>query len=761
MLSLARSALARPWPWLAGCLVVIALIGGGGLSRLVIDTDGAVLDDPRHPAVVAGRADRLRFDDPDQAILLVTPRSGGPPLASVAGLGFLLELDQAVRRLPSVHAAGVRSVADLRRPEFGPESLSAEPFLVHAPTDEAAARALVAQFATSPWAAPALFAADGQAAAIVVPLAADGERRQLVTGLRGLTDDPTPFELSLLGPVVAEIRLGEAVVTELASLIPLSALVMAALLAWRLRSLGGVLVPLAAVGAVLVLTFGTMGLAGVPVTLVTTPLPVLLQALLVVESIHLGERLAERLRTTSPLDRPAIRRLAGEVLAELERPLVATFLTTAIGFASFVVTPLPALRQFGLFGAVGVLVGLLACFTLVPALYAVLPVAALRPRGAAPRATSGLFRGASRLGIAGPIVVGVLVVLSSPLWARLEVGDNWTGNLAPTDPLVQADRTFNEHFWGSWRIDVVAHGPEEFFATPAGVAWVGALETAARAEPDVAGVLSHRTALGELAAAAGHDGVDRLSPDEISGLLGLVEMTQDPRSLRQFLTPDAAWARLQLFVKGEDFRRDRALVAALEGRLAAVPAPPGASWRLAGDIPEGLAMVDAVVRGQVGSIALTYAVLGLLLFTVYPRGRAAWVVLAPVVATTALLFAGMGWLGIPLGIATSMFGSLVAELGTDVGLHLVHAHRGDGPGAVAATFERVGPALTTVALVLGAGYLVLGLSALRPNRSLGFLLAAAIVVTLAAAVACFAGLARWLGPRNPAPALLGLGEEVT
>src|SRR5262249_38192978 len=133
------------------------------------------------------------------------------------------------------------------------------------------------------------------------------------------------------------------------------------------------------------------------------------------------------------------------------------------------------------------------------------------------------------------------------------------------------------------------------------------------------------------------------------------------------------------------------------------------------------------------------------------------VCIIPAAAAVVVALGAMGQAGVPLGIATSMFASMTGGVGADVGIHLVHQYRrerADGRGtvdAVAATIDRVGTAVGWNCLVLAGGFLVLALSALRPNHSLGVLLAAAIVVSCGGAMMFSPGLLRWLAVWIVAP----------
>jgi hypothetical protein len=105
----------------------------------------------------------------------------------------------------------------------------------------------------------------------------------------------------------------------------------------------------------------------------------------------------------------------------------------------------------------------------------------------------------------------------------------------------------------------------------------------------------------------------------------------------------------------------------------------------------------------------------------------------PVTTSGVLLFGGMGYAGIPLGIATSMFASLSLGVGIDFALHIVHYYREERRRgqvhevALRSSLGKTGHAIRWNALVLSLGILVLTFSSLKPDRSLGVLLAAAVL----------------------------------
>jgi len=128
--------------------------------------------------------------------------------------------------------------------------------------------------------------------------------------------------------------------------------------------------------------------------------------------------------------------------------------------------------------------------------------------------------------------------------------------------------------------------------------------------------------------------------------------------------------------------------------------------------------------------------------------------MAPVLAATLLLFAGLGYAGVPLGIATSMFAALNLGAGVDFAVQYVYAYRRerraglDHVAAVTATLRTTGRGLRWNAVVLALGIAVLTLSSIKPNQSLGMLLALAILVSYAITLALLPELLRLVARRG-------------
>lgn len=784
MLRLTRLALRHPRLWLAGTALVTALFAAG-LPRLERRTEGAALHPRDNPVVRQTRADAEIFSDGDLILVLVEAR-GGLPVASPPGFALLRRLDAGLRHLPGIRGAGVRSLASLPEVVWAPPSLSAAPYLDRTAESGAPFAERLREIRRHPLVPGTLLSADGRAAALYVPLAdtADtaGRRRALAEVERLLAAERgAPFSLKVTGPVVAETRLGETILADLARLVPLMVVALMVLFWLQLRTPGALVVVSAEVLCVLVWTLGAMGLSGTPLTLVTTLLPVLLMAVAITDEIHLLERFQGFLAAAGAQGEGEPERASPHALlqamGELERPTVAAASTTALGFLAFPFTSIGPLQQFGLFSTLGLAFAVLLSFSTIPALIVLLPRRWFVPRSSAARGGAGEEPAAllpheaflTRRRTAGLVLGAAALLLALPCLPHLRVGDNWVANFDPGSEVVAAERAFNRSFWGTYRFGVVLTGPRGYFFRPEGVRTMAEVEALAARQPGVSGVASYRVPLAEIARAFG-DGTDlsRLPRERVEDFLNLAAMSEDPRGLTAWVTGDGSRARAELFLQSEDYRRDSALRERLAAGLPALLRGRGVRHHLGGDIPVGLEMVRAIVVNQVRSIALTGLAAALLLWAVERSWRFVATAMLPVLAALLLVFAGMAVAAVPLGVATSLFGSLTIGIGIDFSLHFLHSYRqeaarhGEPERALEATFAKTGKALRWSVVVLALGFSVLAFSELRPDRSLGVLLAAAMIASYLMTLLWLPDLAvrlerRERSPRRPtSPAVAAL-----
>lgn len=750
----APRALLRPvFGHPGACLALFSGLGlllAVGIGRLEVRTDGAALYPDESPVVERTRADRRAFHERDRVVALVTARGEGR-LDSRSGLRYLKRLHESAQEVPGVAPLGVRSLATVLDPRPGEPLTAASGFLDEIPEDREAFETLRARAHDSRLVRGLFLSEDGRAAALYIPAAPEAERDAVVAELERWAGQAETgrYDVRLTGTATAETLLGRRVIEDLTWLVPAMVAVIGALLFLAVGSVGGAVVALAEVGLVLAATLGAMGWWGAPVTLVTTILPVVVMTVAVADEIHLLDRFRRRWEEEGDDGR---RRALAAALEEVGRPIVLTSLTTSVAFLSFLSAPMGPVRDFGLFTAVGILLAMVLSFTLLPALILVLPRRWLASGRGVPAAGGIPWHERlllSRPG-AGLVATGLLLAGGLIGLGRLSVQDSWVENFDPDSELRAADRAYDEHFWGSHSLDVVVEGGEQlYFHTPVGLGLLEEVRRVAANGPHVGGVLSPLLAFERAGRAAGLDGpVSGAPPDSLARIAKLLHSVSRQTGLHRYLRFDGSSARVRAFVKGADYRRAGELERHLEARLPPLFRTSEAEYHLSGDLVVAREVVGAVVTNMLRSVGWTLFGVVVLLAVACRSLRAAVVRMVPLGVAVVVLLGGMGWAGVPLGIATSMFAAVTIGVGVDFSVHLSHGYararrEGSEPGpAVAAALEGPGRAIRWNALVLAAGLSVLALSGLRPNRSLGLLFAAAMATCYATTLSILPGLLR-------------------
>ncbi|MFH1726128.1 MAG: MMPL family transporter [Elusimicrobiota bacterium] len=172
-----------------------------------------------------------------------------------------------------------------------------------------------------------------------------GDIDEAIAPLKGEVD--RVFQMGM--PFTRKV-LGEKIVDDQKLITPLALGALLIALVLCLRSLNGAVMPLMSAGLSILWTFGFMGAAGLPVTLLTAIVPALLIVIGSTEDIHLLSEYTEGVAHGN--DRPnAIRYMA----SKLGLAILLTFITTYLGFFSIAFNDIRMLKEFGIVASSGLL----------------------------------------------------------------------------------------------------------------------------------------------------------------------------------------------------------------------------------------------------------------------------------------------------------------------------------------------------------------------------------------------------------------------
>ncbi|MEM7480578.1 MAG: MMPL family transporter [Acidobacteriota bacterium] len=702
-----------------------------GLFRLHLRLDGRSLVHPDSPALALDREIQATFGTRDPIVLLLDA-AAPDGIFDAEFLRWVRQVSLDIRQLEGVEGRDVVSLATQSRDRV--DSIDTRPYLVPLPETPADFESLRADLEAAAIPLGILVGQQWDTAAVWVRVPPQIDRAALVSSLERLvaaSAEDAPGRAWAVGAPVAEVLLGRHLLLDLLWLLPLSFALIAAVLWGVFRRPWAILLALGEVAAGIVFTFGLLGWSGQPVYLTTAILPIVLATLGLTDEIHVLSACQRRVRRSGPgLSHSS---LAARVLDDLARPMVLTSATTVIGFLSFLASDLPSVRSFGLWAAVGIAFCLAWSLWLTPAAVRVLGAERLVAPGEG-WLESPLRRVLERASVGrGAWVVlfgGLFLIVAGA--GRIAVQDGWVSGFAAGSEFRRGMERANESLLGTHRLlarVTFAEGKKPFH-DPAVLHAVGSFEDRLRREPSVGGVLGPFGYLSSITyLAKGRPSADRAPPDSaeyIRRMWRRMELGLGIEGRREVVTDERDGGLVTLLLGEANYRDTRDLIERIRTLEEDHLAPLGGRVDLGGDVAVSQAMIGSIVRGQLASLTVALVGIFFFLWLVFGRFALALRAILPSSAAGAVALGVMGWSGIPLGVATSMFLAIALGVGVDFAIHWIEWQRREGHSAARAA---VGPAILVDTLAIALGFGLLIASRVPANARLGLLVALAIVVS--------------------------------
>ncbi|MDH5305093.1 MAG: efflux RND transporter permease subunit [Gammaproteobacteria bacterium] len=445
-------------PKLIYTLVLLAVVVlGAFIARIQIDTDPENM-------LPATQADRLfhnaiedRFTLHDAIVIGMVNEKDPNGIYNVASLAALHSLTQAILALDGVIAPDLMSLAVTDNiDQQGPGTIRFEWMMRDAPATSSAALEIRDKVSRLPLLLDTLVSGDGKAAAIYVPIASKDLSYPLSIEIRALMDKiDTDDAFHITGLPVAEDTFGHDMFVQMGISAPLAGLMIYLLMLYFFRSVPLVIVPMLVALATIVMTMGLMIGSGFTVHIMSSMIPIFLMPIAVVDSVHVMSEFADRYRPGDDA-----RQIISEIIDHLFTPMLFTSLTSAVGFLSLLLTPIPPVQIFGAFVAFGILLAFVLTIVLIPAYVVRMNPAALAKLAARSKTphTDTLLARLLRLGgrfaiRRAKLITGItvlLIAISIAGVSRIDINDNPVRWFKANNAIRVADRVLNEHFAGTY-----------------------------------------------------------------------------------------------------------------------------------------------------------------------------------------------------------------------------------------------------------------------------------------------------------------------
>ena len=452
-----NAALSQPRRILYGLLALV--IGIGALMvRVQIDTDPENMLSADEPARRFHNDVKQRFNLHDMVVLGVEYPQHREGVFNPQSLSRIYQLSKQIEAIDHVIETEILDfvhVDDIR--EAGPGAVRFQWLLDEPPKNETEAVAIREAAQRLPMFNGTLVSEDGKYLAMYIPVDDKQYSYQVSEHIKKLINDLNgPETYHFAGLPVAEDTFGFEMFKQMAISAPLAALVIFFLMWLFFRSFFLIIVPMIVAIATVIMTMGLLIGSGFTVHIMSSMIPIFLMPIAVVDSIHILSEFADLYP-----DRADARTTIREVIGHLFVPMLYTSLTSAAGFLSLVITPIPPVQVFGSFVGIGIGIAFVLTIFVIPAYVVLLSpeqLSALIYRREKGNVSSGII---SKI-ISGIRLIGLgatkfVVVLSVALLAvgfygvsLIKINDNPVRWFQEHHPIRKADSLLNQVLAGTY-----------------------------------------------------------------------------------------------------------------------------------------------------------------------------------------------------------------------------------------------------------------------------------------------------------------------
>lgn len=655
----------------------------------------------------------------------------GHDLFSADMLGMIAEITDALEQIPEVRE--VQSLANVDYIQGSQDYFEVRKFLERIPDDPEGLSLLRKQALETDLYKGNIIDDRGDTTAIVVfphphdPKSDGSFRKRLMDRTQKVLEaHPGRVEgFHLAGWTVTNLTLSQYMQTDVAVFIPATYLFITLTVWLVFRNLRMTVLALVNISACTAATMGSFPIMGITLNTVTTIVPPLLMALALADAVHIFAQLDRRILEQS--QSPA--RALHTVLKRLIVPCFLTSLTTAVGFLSLVVSEIGPIRDFALVSSAGMLFKFFFSFTLLPALLLFCDAGKIyRPPSQARLAQTGV-QWVARLNrkYARHIAITALLLSAGSLWAArsIEVETNLLENFKKSS-IIRKDLDFvAARLSGVATLDISLRAPEkDAFLDPARLAVIERLQRFAEDIPGVDRSMSFVDFLKDMNMSFHNEDRDHFRIPDSREMVSQYLLLYDAADLDEFITPDYDHARILLRLSEHGSAGQARIISALRD-FPGPEDPEGLVIRISGRAVQDVNTIEALVWGQVESLALAAAVITVILFLTLRSWSAGALSLIPNAFPIVLNFGIMGLLGIPLNTATALISVVAIGIAVDDTIHFLteytayRAERLPVPEALHRTTLEKGLAISATSFILIIGFGVLLCSSFVPTISFG------------------------------------------
>ncbi len=733
----------RRWLTILLSLLVMLVLAAGATRLTVVGVDFRNHFGESDPHLIALEQLEETYALSDAVLVAIAPHNG--TIFTPETLVAIEELTEQLWRTP--YATRVDSISNYTHSEGFEDELVVEQLIDEASSLSDTDIQRIMDIALSTEEVAGRFVSrDGRVAGLVVSITLPDDNRELAK--REVTDylyetvadargEYTSIDYHLLGGLILNRVIGDALDDETAILAPIALGTMLLVALILIRSIWGTLAIVLMIAAVIPSAMGFAGWTGLKLFGESGAAMFVLMAVTVAHSVHIIEGMAGGLRQGMERTEAAIHAVRVNVW-----PVFLTSFTTAIGFLSLNFVDMPPFQVMGNIVAFGCICAFGFSVTLLPAFLSILPIRARKTH----ENRQDFFDRLSRFVISHRTVLlcsfGVVTLLLVAGISKIELRENWLEVLDESYEFRRSADFLSENFPGVETYEYsLDSGREGAITDIEYLKKVDAFAQWYREQPEFVHIFSIADIMKRLNKNLHGDNPDYYAlpddPELAAQYLLLYEFSLPVgRDLNNLIDHDRRTTRVTVSVKSmsslEKINLDNRARAWLQQNA------PSMETGATGISIVGSHSIQRNIENMLQGTFVAMVIVSLLLFAIFRSIRLGLVSLIPnfIPAAMAMGLWGhlVGEVGVPAAVVTAIaFGIIVDDTIHFMTKYTESRKAGKLPSeSVQIAFRSVGRALFTTTIVFGLGFMVFGTSGLVGNQVLGLLVGITVIIALVA-----------------------------
>ncbi|MBN2018954.1 MAG: MMPL family transporter [Sedimentisphaerales bacterium] len=594
-----------------------------------------------------------------------------------------------------------------------------------------------------------LVSEDGRAVCLYLPLTDKDLSYRIYTLLR---DKIATFggdeQYYITGLPVAEDTFGVEMFIQMAISAPLAMLVVFLLMLFFFRKLLLVVSPMIIAIVSVISTMGLLIGFGFPVHIMSSMIPIFLMPISVVDSVHILSEFFELYTREKGRDGTI-----KEVMGHLFTPMLYTSLTTAAGFASLALTPIPPVQVFGVFVAVGVMIAWVFTVTFVPAYVMLISEKSLENFGQAAVHVEKQSRLAKILRTTGqftytgakPILAVAALITAVAVYGitRIQVNDNPVKWFSKRHPIRQADIELNKHFGGTYMAYLVleqspesktnitdeSEDAESLFTKPEMLEYVSKLQDYLKQS----GLVGKSNSVADVVKKVHQELIDgkpenyiipRTAP-AVAQCLMQFQSSHNPDDLWHLVTYDYDKANIWLQLTSGDNQDMEKVVRTVDTFFTQNKPLVPLTYNWAGLTYINTVWQDKMVFGMLQSFLGSFLIVFIMMAVLFRSALWGLICMVPLTLTIVLIYGVIGLAGKDYDMPVAVLSALTLGMAVDFAIHFLERARvscdrtGSWQTSAGEMFAEPARAITRNVLVIAIGFLPLLAAPLVPYKTVG------------------------------------------